>query len=410
MLFISFIIISIGWLLLDDKKPKAVQLTEKDTRVLRLAAREFQKTFEWGDLKKSFQKGEFSCPNRILLNDSVHPDFLRCNPDYVHCLLKSKDGKFSFSHGKDAHVVTFNQVFENPKNKEKQYFDVISRYKNSHVGYPDHSYLFEVQNERGKLQFLLEDTCRDVYLPQRKYAIGPYKGAENFQDEFYWDNFERHLFIDKEYISNRDVVEFNLYSGDKIDVKKITDLTRMAFPATNLMPEDMRKVCAFRGKRLMESHLFDAATFFPANPKEKNPDVVFRGPYPWSYRPDGFLYEYQYGEEKTANLSLRECRKAYVQECQGLTAYIAYSNNSLSWLGIKHSIGGYFEYMVNKRERYKTIKASSFNFQASSKLNQLGKRIAWDENGHSRQNFTIGEEEEFEHDFYEIAFRCYKEK
>ncbi len=63
-----------------------------------------------------------------------------------------------------------------------------------------------------KLKLL--NTCRDTYLPQKKYTAGP-----KHNNAFEWDNAGRLFYIDKFYVTNRDIDEWFQRTGITSEIK-----------------------------------------------------------------------------------------------------------------------------------------------------------------------------------------------
>ncbi len=224
--------------------------------------------------------------------------------------------------------------------------------------------------EKGSsLLFHLSENNRSLYLPQRLYAahrssntIEEGNSSALHEKDFLFDNLESHYFIDIYPIQN----------------SKISSLQKM------------KEACSLRGKQLLTTLLFDAATFLPTADNPKTP-FIMRGPYPWSKT---FAKEKNLPEKKMLLWP--------------------------SWMGIRHLLGNpFFEVLENPlKDRQENINVSSTFIKADSPWHQLGLRASWSEENSFLKDFdftfmrgphkgsTMGPEKVQQS--YPLSFRCYQ--
>ena len=261
----------------------------------------------------------------------VHSDFKSCNSDYFKCL---------FDENKNIKIN--NTSYKTLSLKLDNRFNPI-------VSLSSGEAIFHIK---------LFNSCRDVYLPQKFYSAGV-KGKDHL-----WDNFDQNVYIDKNYISNREV---KLWNKKEIGADYI--------PNTSLDLDDKRKYCSSIGKQLLESRYLDAASFFPEN-KER---FFYKHPYPWTKE----------RSLKKDSILKRDCSNIYSKECESIRPYQFFEPISLTWMGIANALGAYPEIVLNKFDKDLNRVPSSFYYEWNHKYHQVGFRIKNDD-----QNENSG------------AFRC----
>ena len=255
----------------------------------------------------------------------------------------------------------------------------------------------------------MEDSCSDVYLPQKQYKM--HISSKNINSELVWDNFGRHIFIDKYMVSVRDIKDWIEYGGDEFkEIFKEVKIEKSylpSFPATNLTLKQMKSYCKFRGKHLLNAHTFDASTFLPS----KNGDNIVLYPYPWNKRKSkSFLNNSKF--DNNFITTKKHCNKVYTKECLELLPFKFFSVRATSWSGIYNPLGGYLEVFRNPYIPTENLKASSFYFNNRSDWHQLGRRAYWDGSGFTINNFLWEfKAEEFlkpdgKENNFKVGFRC----
>ena len=388
-------------------------------KILLNGSESIESLWKGGDIDGLWKKGKMTCREELGANSNVNESFLKCNPNFLQCYFdyseKSKNSplRIKMENGDEYHIRAVRSYSPIKRyGPQKRFYRIITRSEEGH-NIPGYAVEVELEIEEipGKsLKILLEDSCHDVYLPERYYSMGPM--PEEVSLDWRWDNFDRAIYVDRYQVTNRDVAEWMDFTSpsNRPDIKIPQDKNLWSRPATNLTSEQMEKFCMFKSKELLEAHVFDAATFKPGDYSNVRPLVNLRGPWPWTTkRKDSFIYEKR--ENPDFNITPAMCMKAYVGECPELLNWEAYNSWTPSWTGIFNVLGGYMEHFKNRVNHKKNLKASSFYFKSISSVHALGKRYFWDGKGFGKGNFDLGKEyreilvvpEELE-----VAFRCMK--
>lgn len=361
-----------------EKKP--VVLDPKNiTDGLISVATEIQKRFEAGDTAGELVLNGQACLEELGDTKGIDSLYTRCNPDYLQCYFAGKLGDtkqeltFKFN---GLHYETEFLPYSN-----KKIYKVLSRTYSGGTFLPAFGYEMRIRFKNipdSVMTFSLEDSCRDTFLPRRKYAYG----EENKTEALEWDNFDANIFVDKFLVSNRDIREWNEATGLEVAY----DSESLAKPALRLTLFEMKNYCSFRGKRLLEAHIFDAARFLPTDMSDNEPIKVKRGPYYWT---KDFKQTFLYKKDKKL-INLENCHYAYVAECEKSFSYDPYYP-SPTWMGINQALGGMMEIYRNPLFPEKDLKLSSSHFSQNSKVHVVGKHDS---------SQTISEENKH------FAFRC----
>ena len=344
------------------------------------------------DLVKLWQEGEDSlsrkhCPGR-------------CGASFLQCLFKKRD------QDKRPHLLVRKEGREfgifAKKQQGEDYYRIITRENTEGVSIPSYAVFLELSvalNPDIVVPVLLEDSCNDVYLPQRIYSYGPLKNLG--KEDFRWDNFSTHVYLDKRPVNFLQIADWIKFSRSQKEISK--DITfpkeakKFSLPASRLSKRQMENYCAFRGGQLLQAHYYDAATFYPGDVNDLKPIKNIRGPYPWANKSKSFLVEDE-----------SYCHKVYSRECLK-TSYEDFQAQSVSWIGMFEILGGYPEALENKIEPKKNLKASSFLFPANSSWHVLGKRAYWNGIGFTDKDFKWeekGMEDTPELEDIQVSFRC----
>lgn len=366
-------------------KAKRPETPEKlFTQVIEAARPQLLKLWEQGD--RFFPKGGVKCEQEILHDNSVGRSYYQCNPHFWQCYWQG-GVKQNPAIELDLFGQTF-QVVARPVFDPIQSFSPNSRYMEaihrSSSGL-DLNYGYKIEVEVRGIQglsqpMLLTDTCRDTFLPQRVYGYG------KNDDGMLWDNFGRNIFIDKFYVTNRQVNEWRLFKNET--TKLVTDRKLWPHPAI-LTPKEQEDYCAFYGKRVLEAKLFDAASMTPPDLKDPTPMKILRPDTPWQ-RDLSKTFLGMARINPDYQLTPLDCQLAEVQGCHQKF----FSTDSATWMGFHFSLGYYPERLVNQVEPKLNIKMSSRFFAPASPWHELGHRSSW--NGEQTQSLPV-------------AFRCYEE-
>tara|TARA_R110000868_G_scaffold164359_17_gene396952 strand:+ start:18534 stop:19754 length:1221 start_codon:yes stop_codon:yes gene_type:complete len=311
----------------------------------------------------------------IEVNYSDH--YLRCNPDYMKCLLSQR-----------------------PKigNIQVSWFRVVAAAPGREWGLA-----LKLEHNKHIETLVLGDSCSQINLPKRRYS---FKSA---QADIKWDNFDREISIDRFPVNWRSIIEWSSSQNVKlkhVDLQKI-EVRFRHLPALGLDAQEMKSYCKYRGKRIASAQVFEAAAYHPRDAKQIRPKRVIRTPYPWSiYRKSDFLYKARKSRWKP---NKADCRKAYVAGCEEVIAPEMFADPVPTWTGLVDTIGGVPEYLENRFNPNRNLFLSSSSLPASSTWHELGQYVAWNGKGFSQADYVIKSKEEI---MYPIlpGFRCMEEK
>jgi hypothetical protein len=344
----------------------------------------------WEEGDRFLDKRGTTCPEEIHFSRHVGRSYYQCQPHLWECywrggVLAEPSLKVDFQ-GQSYHVkarAAFPQISEFNQGPRH-----IEFWRKSASGQElPHGWLVEMEIEgiEGFSQrMVLTDTCRDSYLPQRAYSAS--MAGKDRRDGFIWDNFGRHLFIDRFYVTNQKVNEWRLATKQK----NLLQLDRQTWHRPALLSiNDQRSYCAFYGKRLMEAKLFDAATMPPGDPSNLIPEKIFRPQTPW-HRDIGKTFLGTARVNPDFQLTPLDCQLAQVHGCEEKF----FATDSATWMGIYFALGFYPEAFVNSLEPKQNLKLSSKLLPARSEWHELGLRSNWS----GEQDAQLP-----------VAFRCYEE-
>jgi len=327
------------------------------------------------------------CADELAFDKNIGKNYLDCQPHFWQCYWSG-----GVTNDPSLKVDLFGQSYHLTARAS---YPVIAEYSKNyrHMKFTKRSqqgiepiYGFEVDLAVAEipgmsLRVLLQDTCRDSFLPERVY---PY--AHQKESKLTWDNFGRKIFIDKFYVTNQKVNEWRVALGQTELIEK--DRLKWPKPAY-LNLEDQKKYCEFYGKKLMEAHLFDAASMTPIDLDQPKPKMMTRPATPWQRDiQKTFLGLARINPD--FQLTPLDCQLAEVQGCSERH----YFTDSVSWMGMNYPLGYEQESLVNIFETKKNLKKSSRFFPAADEWHELGKRGYWD----GVQDLLRP-----------VAFRCYEE-
>lgn len=322
---------------------------------------------------------------RNLISSVRETDFLGCNPIYFECLMqKHKSGNYQIFKSKLNHFIPqINQSGRFIKSTSRGI--ILSFLENNHKK------LFTLR---------LQNTCNQKLLPKNIYSAGI--GSKK---EFIWDNFDYDILIDRNYVTELDVLQWFL-SKNKDDLikekklkKKVSKYKFNSTVALNLTLKQQVTYCSWRGKYLLSSRALDAATYFPS----KN-QSVYKHFFPWTKKRKSFLTS---GEK----LSKSNCQKAYIKGCNQFLPFNNIESFAISWMGINHSLGSHMESISNDFFPKANLKVSNMGLASSSYWHKLGLRGFWNGSALRKNNFSFIEQysaRPFSHDneVLGVAFRC----
>lgn len=303
--------------------------------------------------------------------------YLKCNPDVLLCLYQNISSKSGVS-------VDFR--FDSQSS-----YKIIHRLDDEFHSVPRYGLWLRIKDQNFSQEIILEDSCRDAYIPSRIYAYGPHVLKNK---DFNWDNFSQDIYLDKYPVTNRDIIEFNeqVRTHKKLPVDE--SLEKRNEPSIYLSKEQMKLFCSFKGKQVANALVFDAAAFMPID-EDKNRELpVVRGYFPF-----------------TAKNTLKEnhCQYFYSEQCREKDIKI--EKKAIGWAGHFMLLGGYLEYLENPFEPRRNLKASSIYFPEKSKWQKNGMRSFWNGRGHGISNFSWGTKDPDPiYSEFAVTFRCMKQR
>ncbi len=263
-----------------------------------------------------------------------------CNPEVLSCLLKSG----------------FQEEIQ--LKGEARYLPYTER---KHSFYKSGVFQFKLMRNKQWIEFSFENNCSDIYLPQREYGV----------NSFVWNNFNRRLFIEK-------------------DIRLISFSSKMV--------EKMHEKCQLEGKSLLDSFIFDAASFHPGNIENKK-----YIPSRYSRFPDRSNEELSmYKKELDSKVFSKEkwCKIISTKECNILSV----QKTGLSWSGINFVLGGEVELFQDLIGEGYNLKLSSRYLNRFSRWHSLFSRYIISDDFDGK---IMTDREELRPE--KFAFRCYKE-
>lgn len=345
-----------------------------------------------GTLQKIWTEGDFpgidgflaDCPSVTKLTGQER----KCSVEMIQCLGRS--AQFKRSH------IDF-----------KVTGPMVTRVNaGSRIGF---SSGLELTLKSGKTNLLLylENGCHEIYLPKRMYALED----TNLRKYSWWDNFNRSLFLDKYPVKIKDVVSWLKTDSDWKGGRELLQMLLAKegnLPATILKKEEMERYCAFQGKQVMDTVLFDAASMHPGDLKKDRLEFPIRSIWPWDYkRKVGVVYDFREGKIK--EVTTKQCDQLYSSECESLKNSEE-KNGAHTWSGIRAVLGGEMEYLRNPIFPKKNLKMSSSYFKLNSPWHELGKRAYWDGLDFQFVNFNFRFfDPPTSITTFDVGFRCYRE-
>lgn len=382
------------WIFFDSKKKsEVVRQSVLFNKVIVTTLGELKSRWELGDIENHFTQGKLNCPSLIVPSKLVGQEYLQCNRLYLECFFAGKAGLdypgFEININNDKFHVKAKQnnagMYTSLSSKGEVIIDLE---------------IEELQEFKTKVK--LENTCNSVLLPERIYAAGTYEDTSKI-----WDSFGQKIFVDRYYVSNKDVNEWIEASGVKLSPQK--EPLWYPFPSTNLTLEQRRQYCAFRGKQLLASRVLDAASYIPDDSKVNAADPIYKYPYYWTKnKRESFLMKAREG--RLAGLTPQDCARAYVLGCQNQDLIVHFPSDPVSWMGMKMPLGYYPESVVNHFDPTKNLMPSSLNLPAESINHEIGRRGSWDGQGNSVSDIEVPGEDFVRRGIttFDIAFRCMK--
>lgn len=350
------------------------------TQVLDQALPEILNLWEQGD--RYLPKSGLKCDQEILNAKNVGAPYYQCNPNFWQCFWGG-----GVKENPSLVVELFGQTYniEARPSFDSRYYGLFHRkFQGPEIKY---GYMVEIRvAEFPNLSqtMLLTDTCRDTFLPERIYGYG--KAPNKLDEGFIWDNFGRGIFIDRFYVSNRQLNEWKILTGKMNTMEQ--DRSKWPTPAI-IARKDQKAYCKFYGKKLLEAKLFDAASMTPSDLKNPQPSRIYRPQTPWQ-RDLSRTFLGMSRINPDYQLAPLDCELAEVQGCKEKF----YSIDSATWMGFHYSLGFNAESLDNTIEPKNILKPSSKYFSPAAPFHELGTLTEW--------NGEVDEKNP-------AAFRCFEE-
>ncbi len=355
--------------MMEDKDRNSITSRYQDALILVAAATKLQRIWIEGDLENIWNK---NCEESLGKKKNISEYYTRCNPSFLQCY---------FGNMKFIKVEYNGDEFQiSPERINNKVYTYDKLEKSIQVN------LRHKSNSDQSLNVILQDACHETYLPQRVYT---HTSFENDQVSYWkWDNFNRHIFVDKFLVTNRDVLDwldFDEQNNFTEFEKKNLSKSKKAAPVTTLTVDKMKKYCEFFGKKILSSYVFDAATFHPGDYDNTSPSGFITSYFPWTDRfKESFLYK---SKNDDYQLTKKDCDLIFTKECTFKYMMEFYSRKSSSWIGIFQVMGGYPQYLEPGVYKYENLFLSSKYFDNSSLWHRLGRRSYWSGNGFQDKDF-----------------------
>ena len=328
-----------------------------------------------GDDEGKWREGKLTCEGILGMPVDTHSHYLRCNPNFLSCWYRYHDEVIYFEGERYSFKVHFPSEGKAPFDRREG------------------ALLASIEGHGGRLKISLLDTCNEVWLPAGYYGYGQYSSPG---EDWRWDNIDRDIFIDKFLVSRRDIWEWRGMGAE-------ADFVDFPSPATALTRQQMEDYCAWKGKQLAQSHIFDAATFHPRDVADLTPVANVRGNYPWTSE--------RMVLDEVENFSSAICLRMLDKKCFEREGYQNFSNRSMGWTGISQVLGGVMEAQRNPLHPHKNLMLSSFYYPHYSPANELARRGRWYGKGHGYSDFNFqGYSPEEILSSYKVGFRCMRQR
>ena len=382
-----------GWLAyqkIQNPSAKADQFVQDREGLQRLLqnSSEIHRIWNEGEDSREWSLVKEECLKHFGITASFDESLLRCNPILLQCnhLFNPK--------------LNYRLIRPETSNAQNQkMYRYMTKSNTTHIGLGQSGYLFTIEDKLShqRLDLLLADQCQEVFLQPRVYAYGEEiigRPSEDIED-YRFDNFNQNIYIDRHLVMNSEINDWLDFGNPNFtkDIKKV-ESNQLFLPATGLNYSQMENFCSYKGKQIMQAHMFDAATFLPMDMDEVFPKKNSRSPYYWTKKKSEFK---------------EDCNLVYAKECMGKKAF-RLNSASPSWAGITDSMGGIFEAFRNPIDPESNLKASSFYFNFKSPWHKLGFRAGWDGEGFDLRHFDFkGINPEVAVDKFQVGFRCMRE-
>lgn len=338
-------------------------------------------------------------------------DYLKCNPQLFQCYFSNQ-----ITNAKKTIDINYNdKQYELEILGEFPPIEIFSRKNRFYKRMDDGSIqiALRIKGKTGKFYLNLPSFCNETYLPKGEYAhsqklFGTESDQKNRDPLKIWKN-ETDVFIDQFLVTNREVFEWRTHTGNKNQNKNIFDWYEYSH---DLTLKEMKDYCFFRGKKLLTSRAYDAASFYRDDSNPEKRTSLFA----WGDRNQGLISpraDFNDYYEKSLEIDAKTCKKIPIEECgQKIKSF---ETNNVSWLGFHDVMGGYLEALDNQEAPFFNIKASSYYFDKFSPWHILSHRFHWNGRGFQEKDFVfesslLGERgDPISVDDIKVGFRCMRE-
>lgn len=404
------------WYFIGFKSKALIQEKGSDTSINSIeflpyflkAGEKLKSYWETGDYPGIGSKIE-TCGEFHWEEDLAGKDYLKCNPQVLQCYFSNQipEAKtfFEIEYNNKKKILHLNSDFPPLENysRKKRFYKLLNdgTFKVS---------LSLKSNPSIKHTIILPNNCNEVYLPQLKYAhsqkiFGVEDSRENIDHIKEWEN-KKTIFVDKYLVTKRDVYEWKVSKGIKNLNKNIFEWYEYS---DDLLLTEMKNFCHDKGKQLLSTRVFDAASFYRDLEKPEKMTSLFA----WGNRNKGLIspradFNDLYDDDK--ELSPRTCDKIPISGCQ--KKYKTFGEDNVSWMGMHDVMGGVLEALDNQETPYFNVKASSYYFDKYSPWHILSHRFNWDGRGFDSKNFNFessllsGAGDKILEEKIKIGFRC----
>ncbi len=394
-LFICAVLMCAGWIIAQKwsistlKPDQFVQDKEALSRLLENSS-EIQRIWSEGEDSREWISLKKECLSYYQITETFDESLLRCNPMIFECLNRFNQ-KLNFRFVKPDLSDDQNQKI----------YRYLTKSNTSHIGLEHSGYLFTIEDKKNRkhLNLFLADQCHEVFLQNRTYAYGEEilekKSSEETED-YRFDNFNQNIYIDQHLVMNSELNEWIDFGNPNFtEGLKKSDNKDYFLPATSLTYSQMENYCSFKGKQLMQAHIFDAATFLPMDLNDINPKNNNRSPYYWTKKKSEFK---------------SDCSLIFAKECLQKKNF-KINSTSPTWAGLTDSMGGPFEVFRNPIDPESNLKAASYYFNFKSPWHKLGFRASWDGEDFDLRHFDFkGINPEIIPQKFQVGFRCMREE
>jgi hypothetical protein len=369
----SLILISVLWLLWQKTQVRKPQGLESFMAYQKVVEK-LNKKWIFGSSKGSIDEVRIQCPEYFPDLKKIELEDLRCNPDFLDCILSGRVKSENPIIKVKVDGVLYN--FK-PKKKGLRFLEAQGKSR----------YQLMMSYKKESFQIELINKCHQIELPENIYQYG---------DDFLWDNYHRKILIDKYYVTNRQVNEWKKSKG-RTDLKPLIE---NYWPSVDLTLKERQDYCHHQGKKLLQAHVFEAVSHFYIRKDEK---TFERSKYPWTKKSRTFL-------QKRVKPTREDCHYAYVKGCDSIFPFANRKSLGLGQIGVAHTIGSFLESVHNIYEPRKNLKVSSLFIEKGSSWNEVGRYALWDGEGLNESHIDWDKDyPRYKSDQYPIAFRCQQE-